>query len=61
MVRSLYVGITDYSHQSLADMIEDLGNWVLNLTKAVKDLEESDTTPRTTRLLGSTRYTNHQE
>ena len=42
MVRSLLADMTDYSHQSLTDMIEDLKNWVLNLTETVEHIERTD-------------------
>ena len=42
MTRSLMAGMTDYSHQSLEDMVADLQGWVKNLTQVCEVLEEGE-------------------
>ena len=40
MPRSLLAGMTDYSHQSLEDILADLHDWVTNLTQVCATLEK---------------------
>ncbi len=39
--RSLLAGMTDYSHQSLRDIVRDLGSWVATLNKVQTSLESN--------------------
>lgn len=39
MARSLAVGATNYSHQTLADIKSDLENWINSLTEAIEEIE----------------------
>ncbi|MDJ0552960.1 MAG: hypothetical protein QNJ68_00645 [Microcoleaceae cyanobacterium MO_207.B10] len=33
MSRSLFAGLTDYSYQTLSDMLQDLEEWIVSLRK----------------------------
>jgi len=40
MVRGLIIGATDYSHQSLADMLIDLEEWINSLEESVQEISK---------------------
>lgn len=39
MIRGAIVGTTDYSHQSVTDMLGDLHSWIIALTETINLLD----------------------